>query len=269
MNCKGYLKCRGFTLLEVIMVLMVISILAATFAPSIFKTVDDARQEATRKEMEAIYQATVGKPADGIYGYVGDMGSLPGSLKYLNANPGVPAHNSKHLNGIGMGWNGPYLSFGYSADDYLRDAWGNYYLYDSKTGQLTSQGSDGVQGTNDDLITPPDPVKPWGDISTIVIVADAGNLSVTKTLDDTEAVVWIYYADNGAETSVSAGWDNSIKAFTTQGWSTHPHQGVHAIKAVGLGDYAGNEAIVNVVVIRGTTVVKLFLGIFNLQQDKG
>jgi hypothetical protein len=112
-------------------------------------------------------------------------------------------------------------------------------------------------------------VKAWGDISVTVTVADSNNLKVTKTLDDNEAAVWVYYASNGAEASAVASWNKKIKAFTTQKWSTHPHQGVHAVKAVGLGNYAGTEAIVNAVVLRGTTSVDVFLGIFNLGGKKG
>ncbi len=264
MDGKGYMKCRGFTLLEIVMVLLVISVLAAALAPNVVKIMNDAREEATRKELEAIQRAIVGKPLEGQYGYVGDMGGLPASLTDLNTNPGATVYNSSHLNGIGMGWNGPYLSFGYSADDYLRDAWGNNYLYDSVSGQISSLGADGVPGTNDDLLISSVPLNIRGDISAMVTVADAGNLNVTKTLDDTEAAVWVYYANNGTEANAAARWNNSLKAFTTQDWLTHPPQGVHAVKVVGLGDYAGNEATVNAVVIRGTTSVNIFLGIFDL-----
>ena len=68
----------GFTLIEVIVVIAVISILAAMAVPYAVKIIDQSREEATKKEMEEIHRAIMGDPKGPTAGYLGDMGSASG-----------------------------------------------------------------------------------------------------------------------------------------------------------------------------------------------
>ncbi|MBI5788874.1 MAG: prepilin-type N-terminal cleavage/methylation domain-containing protein [Candidatus Schekmanbacteria bacterium] len=257
---------RGFSLLEILVVMTIIAILGATLAPAAFQIIDDSRESATRAEMESNHRAIVGDPHQGQYGYAADLGGLPTSLADLNTNPGAPVYNGDNLLGIGLGWNGPYINSGYAANNYLLDAWGRDYLYDSNTGQITSLGSDGLQATHDDLVVPATAVSVRGDISVTVTVADGQNSKVTRNLGNDAASVWIYYSANGEEQNAAAVWDNNNQAFTTYSWTTHPHQGMHAVKVIGLDNFSGTEAVTEALVYRGTTFINVFLGFFDLNQ---
>ncbi|TFH33017.1 MAG: prepilin-type N-terminal cleavage/methylation domain-containing protein [Deltaproteobacteria bacterium] len=67
----------GFTLIEVVVVIAVISILAAMAVPYAVKIIDQSREEATKKEMEAIHRAIIGDPMVPTAGYLGDRGRCP------------------------------------------------------------------------------------------------------------------------------------------------------------------------------------------------
>ena len=253
--------CGGFSLLELIMVLFIVSILAAVMAPLAFQFTDDVRESATREEMRIINRAIVGDPAAAQYGYVGDMGSLPGSLADLNTKPaGADDYTSSgRVNGVGIGWNGPYLNIGYSTGDYLQDGWGRDYVYNNSTGQLTSLGSDGLLGTNDDIVIPPYSADISGDVSVTVSVYDTTPGGLT-TVDSTCATVDVYYSSGGTEASVSANWNAGEGVFKASGL----HQGVHAVEVTGINDCAGGSAKANAVVFKGTASLTVFLGSFDL-----
>ena len=115
---------RGFTLLELVMVIVLIGILAAVATRGIDRSFERARFEATVDEMDVLAGAIVGDPrlvtagSRTNFGFVGDMGRFPNSLDEL-------------VNDAGGTWNGPYLSEGFSQDStgHRQDAWGNSYLY--------------------------------------------------------------------------------------------------------------------------------------------
>ena len=130
---------KGFTLIEVLLVIIVIGIMAAVAFKSMDVALDNSRWDATTQEMEKLSWAIAGNPdlfANGVrsdFGYVGDVGSLPPNLDALVTNPGGYAT-----------WRGPYIrnDFNQNPDDYKTDAWGNLYTY---TGGVTiaSGGSGG------------------------------------------------------------------------------------------------------------------------------
>ncbi len=132
-------KSAGFTLIEVVMVIVLLGIIAAVAIPRFGSVTDNAKVTATKEEMRRLKIAIIGDPqvtAAGKYvnkGYFGDVGALPGALTDLTSKPGAVA---VYNNFTGLGWNGPYLD---SANgDYLTDAWSVGYSYDAGARTITS-----------------------------------------------------------------------------------------------------------------------------------
>ncbi len=129
------MKSDGYTLLEMVLVIVVIGILATVAAQSMLRTSENERVDTTLREMEAISRAIAGDErliSNGYrcdFGYVGDVGALPPDLDALIANPGGYST-----------WNGPYFRGGFveNAADYSNDAWGDAYTY---AGSVTIQSS--------------------------------------------------------------------------------------------------------------------------------
>lgn len=127
----------GFTLIEMIVVIIVTGIVLSVAMKSLVGLGDAAKVEATKQEMQALAFGIVGNPdvtnngARSDFGYVGDVGALPANLDALYVNPGGYAT-----------WKGPYISnrFTQTSDDYKRDAWGNLYSY---SGGVTITSSSG------------------------------------------------------------------------------------------------------------------------------
>ncbi|RKX27921.1 MAG: hypothetical protein DRP47_05715 [Candidatus Zixiibacteriota bacterium] len=116
----------GFTLIEVVLVVVIMGILASVALRSVSTLTGAAKTEETKQELMALSYAIAGNPdleSNGTrtdFGYVGDVGSLPPNLDALYANPGSYAT-----------WNGPYVGnqFTQLSDDYKNDAWGTAYSY--------------------------------------------------------------------------------------------------------------------------------------------
>ncbi len=127
----------GFSLIEMLVLIVVVGILASVAMQSMTATVEDIRQTRTEREMEMLAQAIVGDPGlkqnnqRSDFGYVGDIGAFPANLQALYQNPGGYAT-----------WDGPYLPPGYEQDStgFKTDEWGALYSYSGGTG-ISSTGS--------------------------------------------------------------------------------------------------------------------------------
>lgn len=148
------MKDKGFTLLELVMIIVLLGILAAVAIPRYQDIGTDAKQAVTTHRLEELRKAIVGNPdavGSGTYsarGFRGDVGSFPAALTDLVNQGSYPAWNRYTK----TGWNGPYVSS--SGDEYLLDAWGNNFVYDAggNPPTITSYGANGVSGGGDDIV---------------------------------------------------------------------------------------------------------------------
>ncbi|MCD6248707.1 MAG: hypothetical protein J7J98_00070 [candidate division Zixibacteria bacterium] len=127
----------GFSLIEMLVLIVVVGIMASVAMQSMTATVQDIRQTRTEREMEILAKAIVGDPGlkqnnqRSDFGYVGDVGAFPPNLQVLYQN--VSSYAT---------WDGPYLPTGYAQDStgFKTDEWGTLYSYNGGT-NISSTGS--------------------------------------------------------------------------------------------------------------------------------
>lgn len=103
---------RGFTLLEMLLVVFILAALAATTSSVIDDAHDQARVDDTRNRLDLIRTAISGTDdvRAPITGFVADMGRLPVSIRELLEDVSVPPTPYRvDPTGVGSGWRGPYL----------------------------------------------------------------------------------------------------------------------------------------------------------------
>lgn len=129
-SCKQHrARVRGFTLLELLVVMVIIGLLASIVAPQYFSQIGKSNTKVAIAQIQSVGQA--------LDQYRLDIGRYPTSEEGLMALRQAPGNLPK--------WQGPYLK-----QDVPADPWGNAYLYKSP-GQhgdydLWSFGSDGQAG---------------------------------------------------------------------------------------------------------------------------
>jgi prepilin-type N-terminal cleavage/methylation domain-containing protein len=153
---------RGFTLVELLVVISVLGIILAFFVPTIVgRITTNARRVATLQEMRMLHDAIAGNPdiqMNGemvVTGFHSDMGRWPRDLIELATNdpfsgiyvgivyPGktaLPAWDPY----LKKGWNGPYVREDGNMG-YRTDAWGTDYMFEvvgNETVGLRSAGPD-------------------------------------------------------------------------------------------------------------------------------
>ncbi len=126
---------HGFTLVELVIVIVLAGVIATVAIRKLGSSVDTAQYEQTKKELDQLALAIAGNPdlydrgARSDFGYVGDVGALPPNLDALAQNPGFGT------------WDGPYMVVGTKSDGYKRDAWSTLYLYTDTLIRSTGSGS--------------------------------------------------------------------------------------------------------------------------------
>jgi len=122
-------KAQGFTLLELLVVIVIVGLLAGYVAPKYFSQVGKSEVQVARAQVESLEKAL-------------DQFRLD-MRRYPTAEEGLEALVAKPANGTG--WSGPYLKKAVPADP-----WGHAYVYRTPGGKgefdLFSYGRDGKAG---------------------------------------------------------------------------------------------------------------------------
>ena len=122
-------RADGFTLLELLVVMVIIGLLAGYVAPRYFGQVGKSEVKVARAQLDALEKA--------LDQYRLDVGHYPSTEQGLNALVSKPSNEAR--------WSGPYLK-----KSVPLDPWGRTYLYKSpgEHGEfdLLSFGKDGQPG---------------------------------------------------------------------------------------------------------------------------
>ncbi len=120
---------RGFTLLELLVVILILGLLASYVAPRYFSQIGKSETSVARAQVEAFEKA--------LDQFRLDVGRYPSTDEGLNALMTRPGEAAK--------WNGPYLK-----KSPPNDPWGRPYVYRAPGAkgdfELTSLGKDGAPG---------------------------------------------------------------------------------------------------------------------------
>ncbi len=123
----------GFTLLELLVVMVIIGLLAGYVGPKYFSQVGKSEVKAARAQIDAFEKA--------LEQFRLDVGHFPSSEQGLSALSVKPVNESK--------WGGPYLKKAAPLDP-----WGNPYVYrmpgEHAEFDLVSLGKDGQPGGTDE-----------------------------------------------------------------------------------------------------------------------
>lgn len=124
---------QGFTLLEMIVVLVIIGLLAGLVGPSLFRQADRAKVQTAETQIKMIRGA--------LHAYRLDMGRFPGQNEGLEALNAAPSDAKQ-----AQFWKGPYLD-----EEVPLDPWNRPYHYQSQSSDregfsLFTYGADGEPG---------------------------------------------------------------------------------------------------------------------------
>ncbi len=137
MHNKRY-KQRGFTLLEMLVVLVIIGLLAGLVGPRMFSRVDDSKIKTAKVQVKMLKSALETMRLD-----INRFPTQQEGLSLLYSAPGTEPLKSL--------WRGPYLD-----EEVPLDPWGNPYQYSTSTRgkslpfALYSLGADGAKGGEGD-----------------------------------------------------------------------------------------------------------------------
>ncbi len=124
---------KGFTLIEIMLVVIILGVLAAMVVPKLTGRSEDARRSVAKSDIESNIALALDL-------YETDLGEYPASLDDLTKSSSDEE-----------GWKGPYLK------KKPIDPWGKEYIYKypgehNENGyDLSSAGKDGQEDTQDDV----------------------------------------------------------------------------------------------------------------------
>ena len=127
----------GFTLMELLLVLVIVGLLAAVVGPTMYQRIKPAKETAVREQIENFGTA--------LDIFLVDMGRYPTTQEGLKVLRAKPDGSEK--------WNGPYLK-----KEIPNDPWGNPYVYRApgRSGgyeiiSWSEDGREGGEGDNADI----------------------------------------------------------------------------------------------------------------------
>ncbi len=136
---------RGFSLLEILIVVGILALLAAFVVPSLMSSSDEAKIGLAKSAI-----GRSGPIAGALKRYRFDVGAYPDTDEGLEALHRIPTTIDEE----DKIWKGPYLD---TPPEELVDAWGEEYVYESPgkfnedSYDLSSKGPDRKEGTEDDI----------------------------------------------------------------------------------------------------------------------
>lgn len=136
---------RGFTLLEILIVVGILALLAAFVVPSLMGSQEEARKDLARAAVGR--NGEIAQALNKFKLYAARFPESDEGLEALFKRPSSIEDDSQK-------WRGPYLE---GSPEDLKDPWDNEYVFDSpgkfnEDGyDLYSKGPDGEEGTDDDI----------------------------------------------------------------------------------------------------------------------
>ena len=139
-NYRGRYKATGFSLIELLVVLVILGLLAGLVGPNVLKWISSANTDTARTQIEQFSGA--------LDLYRLEVGRYPTTAEGLEALVQAPPGASR--------WNGPYLK----KATVPKDPWGNEYQYrapgqnsDFDLYSLGADNAEGGEGENQDVVS--------------------------------------------------------------------------------------------------------------------
>lgn len=242
MSEKYLSKNDGFTLIELIIVIIIMGILALAGIRAVSKSGENAKYQSTLRELESLKIAVVGdeRIIEGgkrvSFGYIGDVGQLPPTLQDLVSNVSSKPN-----------WKGPYMAqnFTDNPNDYLYDGWNSAYTYSTATTSITSSGGGTPFAINLVKTQNPDDLEKLAITGTVsdrngnvplpsdvvnihIVITLANGTSLPSVNPGTDGMYTVQNVPIGAQSVVAT--HDSVTGFSQENWT---YQGVRVYPIVG------------------------------------